>query len=554
MIDRDAVRNNAKYLRNVRPVDPEEVSEYVEGTPHPAVVRRVLREEAFDLGLVETAEGTFVPVTDDPVPRADWAPEALPEPYARTLEDALVEEYGADWHRGESGDELREAIRRLKADYYFGNDVEYDRTAAFGYAVYHLADYYAAVGYVLDDLARNGHLPRRLRVLDAGAGVGGPALGLHDYLPEDALVDYHAIEPSPAADLLDRFLEGTRTGFHTAIHRTTAEATGFSRAGTDLGRDDEPWDLVVFGNVLSELDEPVPVVRDALDALAPDGSVVALAPADRNTSTGLREIERAVAPPEGEVTVYSPTLRLWPHEAPEDGGWTFATEPDLAVPPFQRRLDEPAAHGPDEAGRLREPGTGAALGSGRRQACLGRARRPVGASSRAAERALLPQQLAHPPCETVPDRAHRRQVLAGRVRHVPRSRLDARDRRTLAVPVPDRDHDVRLSSGALGDRRGLAPEHRHADLRHRRPHGVEHVLGRVRPAAGRLDAVAEGLGEGGRHRAPPVVPGGRDVEPEPVGHPPPHPCPCPQRFGPNRRRAQAPCRATGFDDRPSQFK
>jgi len=349
MIDRDAVRNNAKYLRNVRPVDPEEVSEYVEGTPHPAVVRRVLREEAFDLGLVETAEGTFVPVADDPVPRADWAPEALPEPYARTLEDALVDEYGADWHRGESGDELREAIRRLKADYYFGNDVEYDRTAAFGYAVYHLADYYAAVGYVLDALARNGHLPRRLRVLDVGAGISGPALGLHDYLPEDALVDYHAIEPSPAADLLDRFLEGTRTGFHTAIHRTTAEATGFSRAGTDLGRDDEPWDLVVFGNVLSELDEPVPVVRDALDALAPDGSVVALAPADRNTSTGLREIERAVAPPEGDVTVYAPTLRLWPHEAPEDGGWTFATEPDLAVPPFQRRLDEPAAHSPDES-------------------------------------------------------------------------------------------------------------------------------------------------------------------------------------------------------------
>ncbi|ELK44162.1 tyrA operon protein, partial [Haloferax sp. BAB-2207] len=38
MIDRDAVRDNAKYLRNVRPVDPDEIVDYIEGAPHPAVV------------------------------------------------------------------------------------------------------------------------------------------------------------------------------------------------------------------------------------------------------------------------------------------------------------------------------------------------------------------------------------------------------------------------------------------------------------------------------------------------------------------------------------
>ena len=42
MIDREAVRANAKYLREVRPIDPEEIHEYVEGTPHPAVVRETL--------------------------------------------------------------------------------------------------------------------------------------------------------------------------------------------------------------------------------------------------------------------------------------------------------------------------------------------------------------------------------------------------------------------------------------------------------------------------------------------------------------------------------
>ena len=141
MIDREAVRANAKYLRNVRPIDPEEIHEYIDGTPHPAVVRETLREEAYDLGLREREDGTFVPVSEDPAPQPGWEPDTFPEPYAFALEDLLVERYGANWHRGETGDQLRETIRRLKEDYYRQNPVEYDAVAALGYAIYHLSDY-----------------------------------------------------------------------------------------------------------------------------------------------------------------------------------------------------------------------------------------------------------------------------------------------------------------------------------------------------------------------------------------------------------------------------
>ncbi|WP_066418523.1 small ribosomal subunit Rsm22 family protein [Halorubrum aethiopicum] len=363
MIDRAAVRDTANYLRQVRPIDPEEISEYIEGTPHPAVVRETLREEAFDLRLREREDGSFVPVDDDPVRPPGWAPEALPEAYAFALEDLLVAEFGANWHVGDSGDELRETIRRLKADYLYGNDVEYDRIAALGYAIYHLPGYYAAIGYVLDDLAENGLLDRTLRVLDVGAGVGGPALGLHDYLPEDAVVEYHAVEPSAAADVLDRLLEETDRNFRSTVHRTTAEALfGLDDSSSQSDRSDpsdpsdplaEPFDLVVFGNVLSELEDPVAVLEAATDALAADGSLVALAPADRETAIGLREAERAVATPESGVEVYAPELRLWPDASPSDRGWSFDVRADLAVPPFQRRLDEAAAReATDEPGEF----------------------------------------------------------------------------------------------------------------------------------------------------------------------------------------------------------
>jgi SAM-dependent methyltransferase len=331
--DVDAILDNARYLRNVRPVDPEEIYEYVDGNPHPAVVRRTLREHAFELRLREREGGTFVPVEDGPVSPPFAGVERFPEPHARRFEDLLVERCGAGWPEGDSGDRLRERIDRLKEAYFADADVTYDETTALAYAVYHLPDYYAAVQYVLDDLARDDLLSRRLRVLDVGAGTGGPVLGIHDYLPEASLVRYDAVEPSAATDVLERLLEGTRPSFHAAVHRETAEA---------FDPDDE-YDLVVFANVLSELDEPVAVADRYLDALADDGTLLALSPAEERTATRLRAVERDLLSRREEATVYAPTVRLWPGEEPDDRGWMFRREADLEVPAFQRRLDEAAA-------------------------------------------------------------------------------------------------------------------------------------------------------------------------------------------------------------------
>ncbi|HKL28355.1 MAG TPA: class I SAM-dependent methyltransferase [Natrialbaceae archaeon] len=333
MVDRRAVLDNARYLRNVRPIDPEEIQEYVEGRPHPAVVRQIVREAAFDLGVIEREDGSFVPIPDDPVEPHLETVRAFPERYARRLEDRLVERYGPDWHRGETGDRLRETIRRTKERYFQQDDVEYDAEAADGYAIYHLPDFYAAVQYVLEDLARDDLLHRRLRVLDVGAGVGGPALGLIDYLPEDALVEYHAVEPAASADVLSAMLEETGRNVRTTVHRTRIE---------DFEAEGE-YDLLLFANVLNELADPIAVVERLLDHLASEGTGVLLAPADENTSRNLREVERAVegtATDAGTVGVYGPEPRLWPGETPSDGGWSFDVRPDLEVPPFQRRLDD----------------------------------------------------------------------------------------------------------------------------------------------------------------------------------------------------------------------
>ncbi|SIS05895.1 small ribosomal subunit Rsm22 family protein [Natronorubrum thiooxidans] len=371
---RDAVRSNAKYLRNVRPIDPEEICDYIDGSPHPAVVRQHLRELAVELGLLEREDGAFVPVSDEPVSPRRGPVTQLPAAYERRLDDLLADRYGVNWHEDATGDLLRSTIRRFKAHYLEGRPVEYDDDVAAGYAIYHLPGYYAAVQYALGDLAERGLLDRSMRVLDLGAGVGGPALGLCEYLPDDSLLEYHAVEPSAAADILEDLLDETGQNVHSTIHRTTAEAFDPATVadtdddGFDPTAPDDGFDLVLACNVLSELDEPAAVLRSALELLAPDGTALAMAPADKNTSVGLREVERELEDerlwqPEalglaeegddtdgrhGRVTVYGPTVRLWPGERPTDRGWSFDVRPDLEVPRFQRKLDEATPADDDE--------------------------------------------------------------------------------------------------------------------------------------------------------------------------------------------------------------
>ncbi|WP_424004120.1 small ribosomal subunit Rsm22 family protein [Haloarcula salina] len=340
---RRQIRENAQYLRNVRPLDPEEIHEYVEGEPHPAVVRQVLREEAFDLGLVERDDGTFVPAPDGRLAVSFDGVDRFPDDHEQRVLDLLTEWGGLEWAGGDSGDRLRERIRDIKERYLRGDSVEYDELTALGYAVYHLPDYYAVASYVLADLAADGLLPSQLRVLDVGAGVGGPALALLDLLPDDALLDYHAVEPSAAADVLEAMLDDADGNVRWEVHRELAEdfdpESALDATNRGDGDDAEAFDLVVFGNVLSELDDPSAVARRYLDALAEDGTLLALAPADRNTAIGLREVERDLAD-DGPATVYAPTVRLWPHQSPESESWSFDRKADIAVPSMQKRLDD----------------------------------------------------------------------------------------------------------------------------------------------------------------------------------------------------------------------
>ena len=168
------------------------------------------------------------------------------------------------------------------------------------------------------ELAGRGALPARrpLRVIDLGAGCGAMTLGLVAALAGDPLGAALAGDPlgaAPAGDPLGAALAvlaidrdadalaiaaaairdfATRARVPTAVTTRTADAVAAVRG--PLGE----ADLVVMGSLLNELPAPqaLEVVAQALRVIAgaPDGAVIIVEPALRETSRALHALRDAI--------------------------------------------------------------------------------------------------------------------------------------------------------------------------------------------------------------------------------------------------------------------
>ena len=318
-----------RYLQQVRPLDPVELATYVDADA--ARVRAVLTAHATRWGLIQDAAGRFRPAPTTAVPDRDWAPRALPASVVEAGSQLLRDHGGAGWAAGDSGDRLRAALDAMKAGYLAGETVTYDRETTLAYLIYHLPRYYATIGYALAPLIETQLLGRPLRIAEVGAGTGGPMLGIEARLGPQTLLEYHAIEPSAAVEVLEAMAAVTGPNLHAQLHRCTVE-----RWIEDPGG---PFDLIVCANVLGELADPVAVADGLLGCLRDDGALLLVEPGDRDQSVRLRAVERQLTARAG---VFAPEPRLWPGQEPSDPGWGFDVGQPLEPPRWQTQLQAEA--------------------------------------------------------------------------------------------------------------------------------------------------------------------------------------------------------------------
>jgi ribosomal protein RSM22 (predicted rRNA methylase) len=199
------------------------------------------------------------------------------------------------------------------------------------------------IAKVLSVLAEVPPFPARpLQILDLGSGPGIGALALLQYLSSQGTIDRAGSEVF-MVDRSGAALEDARS-LWTGLASTarSPEAPGLRTVLLDLERPGSraPWkrgtfDLVLMVNSLNELfrsaREPIArrtkLLEQLLESLAPDGMLVVIEPALRETTRGLHEVrDRLVS--QGKANVYSPCLHDQPCPAllhPDD--WCHEERP-----------------------------------------------------------------------------------------------------------------------------------------------------------------------------------------------------------------------------------
>jgi ribosomal protein RSM22 (predicted rRNA methylase) len=162
----------------------------------------------------------------------------------------------------------------------------------------------------LGELAGRGALPPRrpLRVVDVGAGCGAMSLGVLASLVSDATG-----EASFAITAIDRDVDALRIA-GSALRRFAERRhviAGVTTRSADVATTSLPGaDLVLLGTVLNELPPPArrELIERALAAIEPDGAVIVLEPALRDTTRALHELRDDILRA-GRAHVFAPCTR-----------------------------------------------------------------------------------------------------------------------------------------------------------------------------------------------------------------------------------------------------
>lgn len=265
---------------------------------------------------------------------AFFAARAIPPALGQAIEQYITKKVGKGWDDPVILERLRKAIVAQKDDYWKPAEkrsLQYTKAySVLGYLAYHFPVYFLQTEHLLAMLARDGLLKKSMTILDIGTGPGVVPLAIADFWSrlEGAKADVYSVERSEEhieafLYLRDHFVpKGGKVSVKPPVK---ADITA-----SDPVKIPEQLDLVVFSNVLNELNDKSPEQRADLvmhyaERLAPDGTILIVEPAEEAVSTQLRVLSLALK--KRGLTVHSPCSYIWGTNCTPDRCWSFVTAP-----------------------------------------------------------------------------------------------------------------------------------------------------------------------------------------------------------------------------------
>jgi ribosomal protein RSM22 (predicted rRNA methylase) len=256
---------------------------------------------------------------------------------------------------GEINSSAAEGVRGLSSLFtvardHLGQDYLADPILRRAYMLYFLPVNQAKAKSVLAEIPPPPQRP--LRLLDLGCGPGAGSLAFLEYLSTIGVrnpgIDLLAIDRSRDAlrDLEALWTDVCGTLQFAFAPRLQLQTLDLERPGRDAPWKRTLFDIIVVSNVLNELfrdkqdatGRRMKLIGQLLDALAPDGSLILIEPALRETTRSLHEMRDQLLVL-GKATVYSPCLHERPCPAlvnPED--WCHEERP-WSPPAFVAEID-----------------------------------------------------------------------------------------------------------------------------------------------------------------------------------------------------------------------
>ncbi|MGE5831455.1 MAG: small ribosomal subunit Rsm22 family protein [Methanomicrobiales archaeon] len=289
---------------------------------------------------------TFVPAPDilaedDRYLRHPSIPGRLQE----LVEDHIRKKTGKAWDDPVVLERIRGAIRAQKGEYWNqarGRTISYRAGyRILAYLAYQAPASFIQFQHILHDLAADGLLKDRMRVLDIGSGPGT--------VPLAVISTWSRLSPGDvrifALEREEEQLEAYRSlvpGFASpdpSVH--VEEPVQGDLKSCDPALLPREVDLLVFGSVLNELRELSVGERAALaerisGVLAEGGTLVITEPADLENSLALRRLSAALT--RRGLTLYAPCTPLWSTSCTPDRCWTFGEGPSFVPPRLMTRL------------------------------------------------------------------------------------------------------------------------------------------------------------------------------------------------------------------------
>jgi SAM-dependent methyltransferase len=261
------------------------------------------------------------------------------------IEGYIREKTGKDWDDPVVLERIRAAIRAQKGEYWAQagkRPISYGKGyRVLAYLAYHFPVSFIQFRHLLHELAADGLLRDRTRVLDIGSGPGTTSLAILDAWRRlsPGEVQIFALERETENLEAYRFLV-------PALGRGIPQVRVEDPVQGDLGNLDPDLlprevDLLVFGSVLSELrglstGERATLVEKISGAMTADGTLVIMEPADLENSLALRRLSVALA--RRGLTTYAPCTPLWSTSCAPDRCWTFREAPPITPPRLMARL------------------------------------------------------------------------------------------------------------------------------------------------------------------------------------------------------------------------